>query len=639
MDSASTKLSNCRAGIREARRALQSRLEEMIRDPNNETLLQDAIITEREGRYVIPVKAEHKRDIAGITHDISNTGATVFVEPWEAVEMGNTIRELVAEERHEVERILQELSADVGVHAGELGESVSRLADLDLALAKARYARDVKAAVPVLMEFSGSSKQYRPQPYIKLVGARHPLLGRKAVPLSIEIGRDFTTLIITGPNTGGKTVALKTVGLLSAMTRAGIPVPASPDSCIPMFDTVFADIGDEQSIEQTLSSFSWHMSNMVRILKNATSRSLVLLDELGTSTDPAEGSALARSILASLLEQGIMTVATTHYADLKAFAHVTPGMQNASLDFDPVTLNPTYHMTLGIPGGSNALSTAQHLGIPEAIVENARSMLSQGALDLEATLPISWRSNAGGESASAGKRSAGNAASKGHLMRSLKKLGRTERAVTGRTRWSADADLNRLIRRANADLRRQVSRESVESARKAMRETQKRLSSGVWAPKDAGEDGGGEAVSPGDTVRLEDFNLTGTILSVSNDGKEVEVQAGQTKIRVNIGSIEKAEAPAGKNPGNYYQAYRAAGTVAHQLDLRGRRAEEIEPAVDSYLNDASMANLSQAVIVHGHGTGTVKQIVRDYLSRHPLVRAFRPGQKGEGGDGATVVTF
>jgi DNA mismatch repair protein MutS2 len=302
------------------------------------------------------------------------------------MELGNTVRELVNEEKREVERILRRLSAAVGGYQAELSLSIERVAELDLALAKARYARAVKACEPVLSDVNGSKNKDGEKAVVKLVEARHPLLGEKAVPLSVEIGRDFSILVITGPNTGGKTVALKTIGLFSLMAQAGIPLPASSETWLPVFDGVFADIGDEQSIEQTLSSFSWHVGNIVRIIRNATPTSLVLLDELGTSTDPAEGSALARSVLLHFLNKGILAVATTHYGDLKAFAHTTSGVQNASFDFDPATLAPTYHLTVGIPGGSNALATATRLGIPPEIVDEARGILSRGALELESLL-------------------------------------------------------------------------------------------------------------------------------------------------------------------------------------------------------------------------------------------------------------
>jgi len=387
LDSASPYLAEIRQQLKEVRHRLLSRLEVIVHSPGGQKLVQEPIITERDGRYVIPVKTEVRREIEGIVHDISNTGATVFVEPWSTIGLGNELRELVTAEKHEVEKILRGLSTRAGEREAEIRESVTLAAELDLALAKARYARKAGATEATITSWEGGKTgAVRPSGVLKLIGARHPLLGERAVPLSLEIGRDFSVLIITGPNTGGKTVALKTIGLLALMTQAGLPIPASEESVLPVFNGVFADIGDEQSIEQTLSTFSWHMGNIVRIIGCATRESLVLLDELGISTDPAEGSALARAILLHFLSRGVLTVATTHYGDLKAFAHATQGLENASLDFDPVTLLPTYQLSIGIPGGSNALATASRLGLPGEIVSRARDMLSTGTQELEKLL-------------------------------------------------------------------------------------------------------------------------------------------------------------------------------------------------------------------------------------------------------------
>jgi len=385
LDSASPTLAAVRQQWKEVRQQLLQSLEAIIRSPRRRRIIQEPFITEREGRHVIPIKAEFRSQMKGIIHSVSNTGDTIFVEPWAAVQQGNTLRELAMEEAREIERILKDLSATVGIHEAELCHSIALVAELDLALAKARYAVKAGASEPTLTIFSGKGKvPADEQPgIIRLVEARHPLLAGKAVPLNVEIGRDFSILVITGPNTGGKTVALKTIGLLSLMTQAGIPIPAGAESRIPVFDGIFADIGDEQSIEQTLSSFSWHIGNIIRIINGVTERSLVLLDELGTNTDPAEGSALARSILLYFLSRETMTVATTHFGDLKAFAHTTPGLQNASLDFAPVTLVPTYHLTMGVPSGSNALATASRLGLPIKIINDARGMLSKGTQEME----------------------------------------------------------------------------------------------------------------------------------------------------------------------------------------------------------------------------------------------------------------
>jgi DNA mismatch repair protein MutS2 len=387
LDTASPSLSAIRQQLRETRAQIMAHLEAIIRSPRGSRILQEDVITEREGRYVVLVKMENRHDFKGIVHDISNTGATVFMEPTATVGLGNALRELVIEERREVEKVLRLLTAEVGAHAEDIARSIGLVAELDLIMTKARYALRINAVEPEIIgpdivgQAGGNGSRF-----IKLVEARHPLLGDKAVPFSLELGKDFSGLIITGPNTGGKTVTLKTIGLLSLMAQAGMPIPAAPESRLPLFDGIFADIGDEQSIEQTLSTFSWHMGNIVRIINSATGKSLVLLDELGTSTDPAEGSALARAILRYFLARSTLTVATTHYSDLKAFAHTTPGLQNASLEFDPATLSPTYHLSVGIPGGSNAMATAARLGIPPEIIRDARGMLTGSSQELETLL-------------------------------------------------------------------------------------------------------------------------------------------------------------------------------------------------------------------------------------------------------------
>ncbi|MBI2851147.1 MAG: endonuclease MutS2 [Chloroflexi bacterium] len=642
LDRASKNLAGIRRQLGEVRQTLRERLETLIRAPETQKIIQEPIITEREGRYVIPVKTELRKGIEGITHDVSNTGATVFVEPVATIELGNTVRELVSEEKREVERILRSLSMSVGDHEAEIAAGISRLAELDMALAKAKYARAVRASEPELIHSTLSERvENSPATFIKLVNARHPLLGQKAVPLSIEMGRDFSTLVITGPNTGGKTVALKTIGLLILMTQAGLPIPASPETSFPVFDSVFADIGDEQSVEQTLSSFSWHVSNLVRIIKNATAGSLVLLDELGKSTDPAEGSALARAVLLHFLSSRILTVATTHYGDLKVFAHTTPGMQNASFDFDPATFTPTYHLTLGIPGGSNALVTAEHLGLPPEIVSQARSMLSRTALALEATLAdiMTEKEKIKAVREQLEKEKEAAEAEKASLQSRLNQLKIDERRIIQDARDTIireAAELQKQIRQANSELRKTKSRQTIDSARKTLADMQTRLSSEAWQLK-AGETEASQPISVGDTVYLRANDITGTVLSISEQTNEVELLSGRMKLKVGLNSVEKV--PGGTAvPSKAVRITRPAlKTVPAELDLRGKRADEVEVLLDSYLNDAALSNLNEVLIIHGVATGTVRQITRDFLASHPLVKAFRPGQRSEGGEGTTVV--
>ncbi|MBN2238493.1 MAG: endonuclease MutS2 [Dehalococcoidales bacterium] len=645
LDRASDRLSYVRRRLRDTRQLLRERLESMIREPGVQKVIQEAIITEREGRYVIPVKNEMRRDIEGITHDVSNTGATVFVEPWATVELGNAVKELITEERYEVEKILRELSQAIGVYSREIQFGIERLAELDVTLAKARYARANKAFCAELIP----TEERNPadgKSYIKLVDARHPLLGRKAVPLSVEIGREYSSLVITGPNTGGKTVALKTIGLMSLMTQAGIPIPAAPQTKLTVFDGVFADIGDEQSIDQTLSSFSWHITNIVRILKQATSRSLVVLDELGTATDPAEGSALARSILLHFLAKGVITVATTHFSDLKVFAHQTEGMENASFDFDPETLAPNYRITFGIPGGSNALATAGRLGMPASIIDEARNMLGRGELDLNNTLAdiMAEKQRIAEVRRQAEKESFEVRQKNAELEKKLAEVRETERYILQEARDKIvreAAELHREIRKAETDLRKKKNAEAAEAARKALAETRARLKGEEWTPKEMppGEDDG--VIRKGDRVYLDGIDLHGTVTAIYEDSREVQVQSGQLNLKVGLDNVRKANAQAGSKIRLQQPSVTAPlmPRVKGELDLRGKRADEVEPELDIYLNNAALSNRNEVVIIHGVATGTVRQIVRDTLSTHPLVKGFRTGVRGEGGEGVTVVTL
>ncbi len=644
LDRASPALAAVRAQLKETRELLMKRLEGIMRTPRGRKIIQEPIITERDGRYVVPVKLEFRKEIKGITHDVSNTGASVYVEPWSTVDLGNTLRELQTAENREVERILRYLSMAVGAKEAEILRGISRLAELDMIMAKARYARSVKAAEPGLINPSDELGEGNPSVFIKLVDARHPLLGQKAVPLSVEIGKDFSILVITGPNTGGKTVALKTIGLLSLMTQSGIPIPASPESRMPICDGIFADIGDEQSIEQTVSTFSWHVGNIVRIIRNATDRSLVLLDELGTSTDPAEGSALARAILLHFLSSRTLTVATTHYADLKAFAHITPGLQNASFDFDPVTLEPTYHMTVGIPGGSNALVVAARLGVLPTIIEQATTMLPQGALDLESMLSdIATEKIKVTELRTLLEKAKNEAETRNtEIVSRLAQVRSEERKVIQEARDKVIlevADLHRQIRQTSLDLRRQRSKEAIDAAKKSLTNVKTRLDSEILAPRATGTEVQ-ESIAVGDTVYMSEIDLHGTVRSISEETQEVEVQAGQITLRVRLNSIEKARSAAIIQPGAKSKIVIPVGrAILSRLDLRGKRADEVEVQLDAYLNEATLANFSEVQIIHGIGTGTVRQIVRDFLAGHPLVGSFRTGNKEEGGDGVTVASL
>ncbi len=635
-ENASVVLSGIRQRMRMQRQHLITRLEGIVNSPGGQRIVQDNLITEREGRYVIPVKIESKKELKGIIHDVSNTGATAFIEPFETIEMGNELRELVNEEKREITRILTELSRAVGGHAGEITGNVTVAAELDLIFAKARYARRYYATEPQIIPFDNGKPVS-----LQLVQARHPLLGDKAVPLSLEIGNDYRGLVITGPNTGGKTVALKTIGLLSLMALAGLPLPAQEGTCIPLFDNIFVDIGDEQSIEQTLSTFSWHMSNIIFITQNVTSSSLVLLDELGTSTDPAEGSALARAILLYFDTKKAMAVATTHLGDLKAFAYATPGLQNASLDFDPANLTPTYHLTVGIPGGSNAISTAARLGLNQEIISRARGMLSAGAREIENLIT---NLNAERDKTVLLRKELETSLEtisrqQSVLVKQQNDLREKEKRILQETRdlvVSEAADLQREIRQASVALRKQKSHDSVARAREVLADVQSHLKDSVWkvsTPTDTTTD---DTVTTGDLVWLTDMDIEARVISVRENTNEVEVQAGPTRIKLSLQGVRKIsnkESPPKRSP----PVRPAPKYTPQELLLLGKRAEEIEDLLNRYLDDAALSGLDQVRIVHGAGTGVLRKVVRELLTHHPLARAFRPGETGEGGNGVTVV--
>jgi DNA mismatch repair protein MutS2 len=652
LDTASPKLASVRHRMREVRQEVLTHLQAIITSPRGRKIVQEPIITEREGRYVIPVKVESRRQIKGIVHDVSNTEATVFIEPWTTTDTQNELRQLVGEEKDETERILKTLSAEAGAFEGEITRNMELIAEIDLALAKARYAREAKATEPIIVAAARSAKAegHEPGGVLRLVEARHPLLRKKAVPLSVEIGRDFSVLVITGPNTGGKTVALKTIGLLSLMAQAGLPIPAQAESRIPIYDGVYADIGDEQSIEQTLSTFSWHIGNIVHIINNATAQSLVLLDELGTNTDPGEGSALGRAILLHFLSQGTTAVATTHYTELKALAHATAGMENAALDVDPATMAPTYHLTVGIPGGSNALATASRLGLPEEIVARARHMLSQSTQEIETLLAhlVTEQKSVESLRQTLEKELKEAEQSDADFKNRLRQLEEDGRRIIKQTRDQISreaAELQMKIREAAAELRKEKSRERIEQAKKTLAEAQQKLDTETWQARPVVEAGETEIetgpIVAGDTVLLRDAGLPATVLFIFEERGLVEVQAGKVKMTLRLDSLEKRLPSTGevKTSGTLIKREMHKPRASLELDLRGKRAEEVEPLLDGYLNEVSLCGLSRVRIIHGIGTGTVRQIVREALASHPLVTSFQPGEQGEGGDGVTIVSM
>lgn len=630
-DDASPLLASLRRELKETREHLFEQLEGLLRSPQVSPFVQEHFITERNGRYVIPVKAEHKGCIPGIVQDISNSGATVFIEPLSLVELGNRLRELELTEEEEVRHILGRLSNLVGIKAAEILSTLERLAKLDLSFAKARYAEELQGMEPEIVPWREPKPNLRSGATIDLKRARHPLLKpEKVVPNDIHLN-DFFILVISGPNAGGKTVTLKTVGLLVLMAQAGMAIPAAEGSALSIFDGIYADIGDEQSIEQNLSTFSARITNIVRILERATPRSLVLLDELGAGTDPMEGAALARGILSHLLERGITTLAATHLSDLKAYAHATDGMSNASLQFDLETLSPTYKLRIGLPGISGALSIASRLGLSQDILKKAREWLPREAAEAEKLLAELEEAHRQAEEArqEAARTLERARAWEAELREKVSKVERERHRMLEEARREAREEVEKVlkeVRRLRLHLRQAPSPHDLEKAAEALKGLRKQLES--RAPSISGK-----PIKVGDRVLVEGLNKSGEVIEVLED--EALVQVEGWRLRVPLYQLERKEvASEAKRPPVKLPPAPSPGL---ELDLRGRRAEDALRILDSYLDRAFRAGLAKVRIIHGGGTGALRRAVREWLARHPLVASFQPAPPYEGGDGATMV--
>jgi DNA mismatch repair protein MutS2 len=637
LPNASDKLASVRNRLRGKRAEVIDRLQQYIHSDATRRYIQEPIVTEREGRFAIAVKAEYKGEIKGIVHDVSNTGATVFVEPFAALDLGNEFKELEIEEIREIERILTELSVQIGSIADSLEISLDAAARIDLALAKGHYARRVRAREAVIYQPSTDDPAI-----IRLDHARHPLLGESAVPLSIDLGRDFSILVITGPNTGGKTVALKTIGLLCLMTQAGLPVPAAENTRLPVLQGVFADIGDEQSVQAALSTFSGHMSNIARILKNVSVNSLVVLDELGASTDPQEGSALARAILLHLKTIGALGAATSHYTDLKVFAHVTPGLQNASFDFDPETLTPTYRLTIGMPGGSNAIATAARFGLPSDIIDSARGFLAEGARQLEELLTeLQTEKKRLEDLDKVLSREKENLLLQNKtLANKLKTLNVEKQSILQQARDTIVeevAALQKDLKLARAALERENSRAALTNAKEVSDRVRNRLKQGVWQIQTENTAAQDETIGMGDRVWLKEAEIDAVVIAVNNKNDQIEVAAGPLKFTLGRQGLTKSTTGVARTPETKVQIRSAGRSVGLELDLRGKRADDIESLLDEYLNDATAANIPEVRIIHGFGTGAVRSIVRELAGKHPLVGSYSSAPRDQGGDGATIL--
>jgi DNA mismatch repair protein MutS2 len=645
LDTASPRLGGLRSAVRVAYDRLRRRLDALVGSELGNAL-QEPIITLRNGRYVVPVKSEARSRVKGIVHDASGSGQTLFIEPLVAVELGNAWREAQVAQAEEVARILDELSAFVAANADALRETLDALARFDLWAAKASLAAEMRA----------TRAETGDRPEAVLLSARHPGLIGRIVPIDIRLGDGYTALVVTGPNTGGKTVTLRTLGLLSLMHQAGLHIPAEAGSRLPIWRDVFADIGDEQSIAQSLSTFSGHLRSIIRIVEAAGPGTLVLLDELGAGTDPTEGSALAQALLDHFIRAGALVAATTHYAELKAYAHTTAGARNAAVEFDLETLSPTYRLTIGLPGGSQAFAIAERLGLPEEIVDDARSRLSESQRSFEATL-ASIKATEGETSEALDRaRSAELRATEAlHAAQEERRRARRERdEAVSAARAEADRivdDLRTEVRTTREGLERETVTASAldDAVARAERELE-RLPAGEPVPIP-------EVVETrqwrlGERARSVTGGWEGRIAALERGGKRATLEAGGMRVTVDtddlVPSLPDAGSDRGSNgsgsgsdPSSNAAELRLdrARSVASSLDLRGARVDEALEALNRYLDDAGLAGLDKVLIIHGMGTGAVRDAVRSAAASHPLVKSLRPGQRGEGGDGATIVEF
>lgn len=638
-DGASPALARIRRNMRIANERVREKLNSIIRSSTYSKYLQDPLITIRNGRFVVPVKQEYRANIPGLIHDQSGSGQTLFVEPTAVVELGNEYKKLVIEEQAEVERILTELTAMIKPSANDIYTDLFTLGRIDLCFAKAKLAKEMRAVMPKL---NGSG-------VLRIVKGRHPLIAsHSVVPIDIWLGSDFTTLIVTGPNTGGKTVTLKTTGLFTLMAQSGMFVPANVGTEISVFESIFADIGDEQSIEQSLSTFSSHMRNIVGILENADEKSLVLLDELGAGTDPIEGAALAMSILEDLHMRGSFTAATTHYSEIKAFALTHAGMENASMEFDVDKLCPTYRLFIGIPGKSNAFEISRRLGISEYIINNARAFIKKEDTDFEAILSDAEMKKRRAEE----EMELAEQARQEHdrLTRELReereKLEREKNELRLKAREDARkivADAKREMEqiivqlRSIKDIDRRAMDRIVQQQRDELRKAEGELAEDLPMLR-TGDGKPPKMVLPGQTVKVLSLDKTATVLKKPDKNGEVHVQVGIIKLSVRLDDIRiAAEAEQAKS--NVKVEYNPADTVGLELDIRGMLVDDAKPIVDKYLYSANQQGLTEVNIIHGKGTGALRAGIQEYLKRHPRCKSFRNGNYGEGDFGVTVVTL
>lgn len=640
-DDASVELRRLRTEIQTTQNRIKERVGAALRAPENQKYFQEAIVTLRDERYVIPVKAEYRRFFPGIVHDQSATGATLFVEPMAIVELNNDVKQLVLSEQHEVERILRDLSQQIGGQQDILQENLSVLADFDFTFAKAKLAEDMDAQQPVM------NREGRAH----LRQARHPLIPRdRVVPIDIELGDAYTMLLITGPNTGGKTVSMKTFGLLVLMAQSGCFLPTAPDSTLPVYQNIYADIGDEQSIEQSLSTFSAHMTHIVDILSKVEADDLVLVDELGAGTDPEEGAALAMAILERLLAVKAATVATTHYSELKTFAYTREGIENACVEFDVKSLRPTYRLLIGIPGASNAFAISRRLGLSEAIILRAQQLVKEDHAqfehvvnELEREKLVYEQHNAElaerqqrvtrlEQKVEAAKEDLSKR--KGELIRKAREQ---SAALVRRTRREAE-DIIDSLKKQYDDQGIHARQQAIQEARKRLEEASSAARPGIMGQKHLGQRVDAKKLMVGDVVYLPKLDQKGTVVEIS--GREVTVQLGSLRTTQKAASCrflshaEKEKSAKSNATGGFL---RKTAHVSREIDIRGLMVNEAEVVVGKFIDDAQMAGLTQILVIHGKGTGALRKGIHEYLKRHRSVDHFAFADLDEGGSGATVV--
>lgn len=645
-DDASSNLKSIRRSIRSTGDRIHAQLNQMLNNQNVRNCLQDFVITMRNGRYCLPVKAEAKSQITGMVHDQSSSGSTLFIEPMAVVNLNNELKELSIKEQDEIAVILATLSAKAGEYIPAIETDYQILTELDFIFAKAAYA----------LEYNGITPHFNTERKIRILKGRHPLLdAKKVVPIDISLGSDFDQLVITGPNTGGKTVSLKTVGLLTLMGQAGLPIPSGDRSELAVFDDIFADIGDEQSIEQNLSTFSSHMTNIIHILKEANEHSLVLFDELCAGTDPTEGAALAVSILSYFHSRGIRTMATTHYSEIKIYALTTSGIENACCEFDVETLSPTYRLLIGIPGKSNAFAISKKLGLSDTLIEDARTRISsneQNFEDLLSDLEAS-RITIEKEQAEINRYKSEIAALKQQLKNKQEKLDESRDAILRKAKEEANQILqeakdtaDEAIRNFNKYGTTRPSIQEMEKQRTNIREkmaanekkSSKEKDTAIYNPKVP------KKLRIGDSVKVLSMNLTGTVHSLPNAKGDLFVQMGILRSQVNIKDLVLIEDAV---PGSKKYAKTGAGklkmsksaSVSTEINLIGKTVDEAIALLDKYLDDAYLAHLPSVRIVHGKGTGALRSAVQSHLKRQSYIKSFHLGEFGEGDAGVTIAEF